>query len=321
MRVDRTSAWRPQSYGPSTARSSYHDRWRLLSAEHRRAVARPASRVRPQFHGMEAPRQVERRWPSGGDARSRAWAGRTRRPTLMRRQYIGANCQVCRRGWEKDDTQEPADHAIGCSRSGLSSKIHVLCDGQGYRLHLQMTAGQAHEAVTLETLLIGADKALYEEYNDPMAWPVALAGDKGYRADWIDGYLLDLTIQPVFTPNANENRGAGPAEFKRQAYHDRNIIGHLTGRLLLRCHSIEYPRFAKACESGQIGYMGVQRNDAGVITECRCIFSRFENVAKNFASIICMEFVQRHLERAIGFQTEPSVRSRLTQAYLDSGKA
>ena len=32
--------------------------------------------------------------------------------------------------------------------------------------------------------------------GDSVAWPVALAGDKAYRADWIDDYLLKLEITP-----------------------------------------------------------------------------------------------------------------------------
>jgi len=43
----------------------------------------------------------------------------------------------------------------------------------------------------LEDLLIGADETMFDAEGEPIPWPIALAGDKGYRADWIDEYLLD----------------------------------------------------------------------------------------------------------------------------------
>jgi transposase len=95
----------------------------------------------------------------------------------------------------------------------------------------------------------------------PVAWPAALAGDKGCRADWIDEYLLDLDIQPVIPSKGNEDRDARPAEFNREAYRQRNIVERLIGW----------------------------------IKESRRVLSRFEKTAKNFAGNLKMEFIQRYL--------------------------
>jgi len=146
----------------------------------------------------------------------------------------------------------------------LSTKIHLLCDGQGHPLHFHLTAGQTHEAATLDSLLCGADDALVDECGEPIAWPVALAGDKGYRAQWIDDYLLELDIQPVIPSKANEDREARAVPFDREAYRDRNIVERLIGWL----------------------------------KECRRIFSRFEKTAKNFGGMIRMAFIQRYLRLA-----------------------
>ena len=48
----------------------------------------------------------------------------------------------------------------------------------------------------LDTVLAGADERLRDEDGVPMAWPVKMAGDKGYRAAWIDEYLLGLGVLP-----------------------------------------------------------------------------------------------------------------------------
>jgi hypothetical protein len=54
----------------------------------------------------------------------------------------------------------------------------------------------------LDELLVGADACLVDEDGERIAWPFAIGGDKGYRADWIDQYLLDLGIEPVI-PSKN----------------------------------------------------------------------------------------------------------------------
>jgi transposase len=151
---------------------------------------------------------------------------------------------------------------LGRSRGGLTCKIHILCDRDGHPLHFHLTAGQTHEASVFDALMVGADDELIDEEGEPIAWPVALAGDKGYRADWIDDYLLELGIMPVIPTKINQDCDARPVEFDKVAYRDRNIVERLIGWL----------------------------------KECRRIFSRFEKTAKNFGGMIRMAFIQRYLK-------------------------
>lgn len=87
-------------------------------------------------------------------------------------------------------------------------------------------------------------------------------GDKGYRADWIDAYLLDLGIEPVIPSKENEDRAARPVEFDKQAYRRRNIVERLIGWL----------------------------------KESRRIFSRFEKTAKNFGGMLTLAFIRQYLQ-------------------------
>jgi transposase len=116
----------------------------------------------------------------------------------------------------------------------------------------------------LDTLLEGADARLYDSAGTPLAWPVALGGDKGYRADWIDAYLLNLDIQPVIPSKEKEDRDQRPVKFDREAYRRRNIVERLIGWL----------------------------------KEARRIFARFEKTATNFGGFIKMAFIQRYLRLA-----------------------
>ncbi len=143
----------------------------------------------------------------------------------------------------------------------MTSKVHVLCDAAGHPLHFELTPGQTHEAAAFDAVMVGADAHLIDAEGEPIAWPVALAGDKGYRADWIDAYLLELGIQPVIPSKANQDRDARPVAFDKDAYRGRNIVERLIGWL----------------------------------KECRRVFSRFEKTAKNFAGMIRLAFIQRYL--------------------------
>jgi transposase len=180
---------------------------------------------------------------------------------MVRRWHGGARGALCVGRWEKNDPEEPADHALGRSRGGFSCKIHLLCDEHGHPLHFHLTAGQAHESTGLKPLLAGADECLFDHDGEPLAWPLQLAGDKGYRADWIDDYLLNLNIYPVIPSKTNQDEDARGIQFDREAYRGRNIVERLVGWL----------------------------------KESRRIFSRFEKTAKNFGGMIKMAFIQRLL--------------------------
>jgi transposase len=169
---------------------------------------------------------------------------------------------MCGWGRKKKDPDEPADHALGRSRGGISTKIHILCDGNGLPLHFHLTAGPTHESSVLDDLLIGADESLFDEDGERIAWPFALGGDKGYRADWIDEYLMNLGISPVIPSKENQDRTARPVEFDKDTYRRRNIVERLIGWL----------------------------------KESRRIFSRYEKTAKNFGGMITLAFIRQYLQ-------------------------
>lgn len=83
---------------------------------------------------------------------------------------------------KEDDPEEPEDHALGRSRGGFSTKIELLCDIHGHPLDLNVMVGQAHETTGL-VLLERAEKSVINSDGEPIAWPSALAGNKGFRAD------------------------------------------------------------------------------------------------------------------------------------------
>lgn len=169
---------------------------------------------------------------------------------------------MCRRRRKKRDPREPEDHALGRSRGGFSTKIHLAGDAGGVPIHFELTAGQVHENTSLEALLNGIDQEMAAGSGELVPWPEAMAGDKGYRAEWIDRMLLDIGVTPVIPSKTNEDRDTRLVEFDKERYRDRNVIERLIGWL----------------------------------KECRAVFARFEKTAINYAGMIKMAFIQRYLK-------------------------
>ena len=48
---------------------------------------------------------------------------------------------------------EPRDHALGRSRGGYGSKIHMTCDATGLPMAVTVTAGQRHESTQFEAVM------------------------------------------------------------------------------------------------------------------------------------------------------------------------
>jgi hypothetical protein len=62
---------------------------------------------------------------------------------------------------------------------------------------------------------------LVDREGEPVARPVQMAGDKAFRADWIDEYLLGLDIQRVIPSKSNEDQN------NRAVAFDRDLVGWL----------------------------------------------------------------------------------------------
>ena len=53
----------------------------------------------------------------------------------------------------KRGPEEPLDHALGRSRGGLTTKIHMVCDANGVPLRFMLSPGQASDIAHAQPLL------------------------------------------------------------------------------------------------------------------------------------------------------------------------
>ena len=109
-----------------------------------------------------------------------------------------------------------ADHCLGRSRGGLTTKIHAVVDAQGLPIRLGLTTGQAHDGQIADTLL-----------NQLGPHAIVLA-DKAYDADRIRQLIQDHGATPNIPPKSN--RRWKPC-FSRRLYRERNLIERFFSKL------------------------------------------------------------------------------------------
>ncbi len=125
----------------------------------------------------------------------------------------------------KKGEHEPADHALGRSRGGFGTKMHLIVDGHGIPLLATLTAGRVHESMLLE-LTLEAVRLPKPGRGRPRTRPARLAGDKGYSHVRIRRYLRSRGIKAVIPTRKDQK--ADP-KFDKAAYKRRNVVERCMG--------------------------------------------------------------------------------------------
>ncbi|MFF2028463.1 IS5 family transposase [Streptomyces sp. NPDC058171] len=125
---------------------------------------------------------------------------------------------------------EPDDHALGRSRGGLTTKIHLAADGRCRPLAFVVTPGQAGDAPAFEHVM--ARIWVPQPIGRPRTRPDTVLGDKAYSSRAIRSHLRRRGIRAVIPQPADQaanrkrlgSRGGRPPAFDRQAYKQRNTV-------------------------------------------------------------------------------------------------
>lgn len=115
-------------------------------------------------------------------------------------------------------------NALGRSRGGYSTKLHVMTDAKGTLLSMTATAGQRNESTEFENLVANCELSLHRLIKRPEA----LAGDKGYSSRAIRTLIDKLSIEAVIPTRSNETLRDS---FDRATYRKRNIVERAIGWL------------------------------------------------------------------------------------------
>jgi len=134
---------------------------------------------------------------------------------------------------------EPADHALGRSRGGLTTKVHMTVDRRGRPLSVLLTAGQAHDNPLLIPVLEAISVPARGGGPRPRSRPDCLIADKAYSHPSTRKALRDKGIRVVIPERSDQlgrrrakgSRGGRPPRFDADTYRERNVVERSFNRL------------------------------------------------------------------------------------------
>lgn len=162
-----------------------------------------------------------------------------------------------RRDAEENVPGEPAHHALGRSRGGFGTKLHLVVSHDGVPLGAALSPGEAHESQYVEPVL-QCVRLRHPGPGRPRVRPDALVGDKGYSYPTIRRYLRRCGVRAVIPTRSNQRP---QPRFDRARYRQRNIIERVVGWL----------------------------------KEHRRLATRFEKLAVTFHAMVTLAMIQRCL--------------------------
>jgi transposase len=160
---------------------------------------------------------------------------------------------------KKRPAGEPVDHALGRSRGGFGTKVHLVSDGRGLPLAVTLTPGQRHESTQCERVL--DQVRIPRRSGRPRCRPVRLAGDKGYSYPRIRAWLRRHGIRAVIPRRKDQRPGDGRVKFDRETYRRRAVVEQCVGWL----------------------------------KESRAVATRFDKLAVNYLATVKLAMIQRYL--------------------------
>lgn len=107
------------------------------------------------------------------------------------------------------------DQALGRSRGGLSTKVHMAVDAAGVPLRFILTGGEKADSPQATPLLRGL-KATH------------VIADKGYDADGVLSYICEQGAKAVIPPKSNRRV---QRDYDRGLYRQRNLIERAFNKL------------------------------------------------------------------------------------------
>jgi transposase len=169
------------------------------------------------------------------------------------RQPGGRRCLV-----KKKVADEPDDHALGRSRGGFGTKIHLVTDGNGLPLAVEISAGQRHESLYAEPVLSAV--RIRRRQGRARTRPKAVAGDKGYSYARVRRYLRRRKIKDVIPTRKDQRRRPS---FDKELYRGRNVVE--------RC--------------------------INWLKESRALATRFDKLAVNYLATVKLAILQQYLRK------------------------
>ncbi len=128
---------------------------------------------------------------------------------VLLRPHLGCTSMlsVAAEGRDGPSIKGAKNQAIGPSRGGPTTKVHVLSDTLGRPAVVHLTLGNSSDVRTAPDVLVAAPGRIRR-----------LLADKGYDADWLRTDLRKAGIVPVIPGTRSRKR---PIQYDKLRYKDR----------------------------------------------------------------------------------------------------
>src|SRR5215218_9572627 len=133
---------------------------------------------------------------------------------------------------------KPSREAIGRSRGGLTSKIHLAADRRCRPISRVTSAGQRHDSLGFRPVMAGI-RIRRRGPGRPRSRPGRVLGDKAYSSRGIRTYLRQRGIQATIPEPADQKKnrlrrggkGGRPPVFDPEVYKQRNDVERAINKL------------------------------------------------------------------------------------------
>lgn len=160
---------------------------------------------------------------------------------------------------EQDDRKSGQDaQALGRSRGGFTTKVHMVVDGRGLPLVFHLTAGNINDSTVFEQV-IEQIRIARPDGGRPRTRPGRVLGDKGYSARRIRDYLRRRGIGCVIPERSDQianrkrkgHHGGRPPAFDKALYKRRNLVERCFSKLKqFRAIAARFDKLASRYHSG-----------------------------------------------------------------------
>ena len=147
--------------------------------------------------------------------------------------------------------------------------MHLVTDGNGLPLAVEVTAGQAHEGAALERVM--NEVRIPDRRGRPRCRPVRRAGDEGYSYPRVRRWLARYGIKSVIPRRKNQSPDDGRHRFDREVYRRRSVVE--------RC--------------------------VGWLKECRAVGTRIDKLAVNDTAAVKLAMIQHYLRKLAAVTDSP----------------
>ncbi|MGV9601875.1 IS5 family transposase [Streptosporangium sandarakinum] len=159
--------------------------------------------------------------------------------TIVRAHQHAASARKGGSGKGRTGSNQPrpirADKALGRSRGGLTTRIHLAADGRGLPLAFVLTGGNVNDC-TRFTAVMEAIRIPRPDPGRPRTRPAHVIADKGYGSRAIRTHLRRRRIGATIPERADQPAGRARRGHRRHAfdpirYKRRNVVERCFNRL------------------------------------------------------------------------------------------